>query len=30
MGEHNDYALREILGMDDEEIAELVIAGVLQ
>ena len=30
IGEHNDYALREILGMDDEEIAELVIAGVLQ
>jgi crotonobetainyl-CoA:carnitine CoA-transferase CaiB-like acyl-CoA transferase len=30
LGEHNEYALKEILGMSDEEIAELVIEGVLE
>jgi crotonobetainyl-CoA:carnitine CoA-transferase CaiB-like acyl-CoA transferase len=30
VGEHNDYAMKEILGMPDEEIAELVIEGVLE
>jgi len=29
MGEHTDYVCREVLGMDDEEIAQLVMAGVL-
>ncbi|MDD5044978.1 MAG: CoA transferase [Candidatus Omnitrophica bacterium] len=29
-GEHNEYVLREILGMSDEEIAELVIEGALE
>jgi len=30
LGEHNEYALKEILGMSDEEIAELVIEGVIE
>jgi crotonobetainyl-CoA:carnitine CoA-transferase CaiB-like acyl-CoA transferase len=30
LGEHNDYVLREILGLDDEAITELVIAGALE
>jgi len=30
LGEHNERALKEILGMSDEEIAELVIAGVIE
>ena len=30
LGEHNEYALKEILGMSDEEIAELVIDGALE
>ncbi|MFC2072937.1 CaiB/BaiF CoA transferase family protein, partial [Chloroflexota bacterium] len=30
LGEHNEYALKELLGMTDEEIAELVIEGVLE
>jgi benzylsuccinate CoA-transferase BbsF subunit len=29
LGEHTDYVCREVLGMDDEEIAQLVMAGVL-
>jgi len=29
MGEHNEYVLKDILGMSDEEIAELVVEGVL-
>jgi len=29
LGEHNEYALKEFLGMSDEEIAELVIEGVV-
>ena len=29
-GEHNEYAFKEILGMTDDEIAELVIEGVVQ
>ncbi len=28
LGEHNEYLLKEILGMSDEEIVELVIEGV--
>ena len=30
MGEHNEYALKEIIGLSDDEIAELVIEGVLE
>jgi len=30
MGEHNEYAFKEFLGMTDEEIEELVIDGVLE
>ncbi len=30
LGEHNEYVLKEILGMSDDEVAELVIAGVLE
>jgi crotonobetainyl-CoA:carnitine CoA-transferase CaiB-like acyl-CoA transferase len=29
LGEHNEYALRELLGMSDDEIAELVIEKVV-
>lgn len=29
MGEHNEYVCQNILGMSDEEIAELVIEGIL-
>jgi benzylsuccinate CoA-transferase BbsF subunit len=30
MGEHNEYALKEILGLTDEEVEELVIEDVLR
>lgn len=30
LGEHNEYVLKDILGMSDEAIAELVIEGVLE
>ncbi|UCH42252.1 MAG: CoA transferase [Dehalococcoidales bacterium] len=30
MGEHNEYALKEFLGMSDEEIEELIREGVLE
>ena len=30
MGEHNEYALKEIIGLSDEEIEELVIEDVLR
>jgi len=30
LGEHNEYALKEIIGMSDEEISELVIEGVIE
>jgi benzylsuccinate CoA-transferase BbsF subunit len=30
LGEHNSYVLKEILGMSDEEISELVIEGVIE
>lgn len=30
MGEHNEYAFKEILGMSDDEIAELVVDGVIE
>ena len=30
LGEHNEYALKEVLGMSDEQVAELVIEGVLE
>ena len=29
-GEHNDYVLREVLGYDDDQIANLIIAGGLE
>jgi benzylsuccinate CoA-transferase BbsF subunit len=29
-GEHSEYVLKEILGMSDEEIAQMVIEGCLQ
>ncbi len=30
LGEHTEYVCKELLGLSDEEIAELVVAGVLQ
>ncbi len=30
MGQHNEYVLKEILGMSDDEVAELLIAGALE
>jgi benzylsuccinate CoA-transferase BbsF subunit len=30
LGEHNEYVLKELLGMSDEEISELVIDGALE
>jgi len=30
LGEHNEYALKEILGMSDDEISELTIEGVVE
>jgi benzylsuccinate CoA-transferase BbsF subunit len=30
LGEHNEYVLKKILGLPDEEIAELVIEGVVE
>ncbi len=30
LGEHNEYALKELLGMPDDEIAELIIEGIIQ
>ncbi len=30
LGEHNEYVLKELLGMSDDEIAELVIEGVVE
>ena len=30
LGEHNEYAMKEVLGLPDEEIAELVIDGVIE
>jgi benzylsuccinate CoA-transferase BbsF subunit len=30
LGEHTEYVTKEILGLDDEEIAELMVAGALQ
>jgi len=30
LGEHNEHICKEILGMSDDEIAELVIEGVLE
>jgi benzylsuccinate CoA-transferase BbsF subunit len=30
LGEHNEYVLKEILGMSDDEVADLVISGVLE
>lgn len=29
-GEHNEYVLKELLHMSDEEIAELILAGVIE
>jgi benzylsuccinate CoA-transferase BbsF subunit len=30
LGEHNEYALKHILGLSDDEIAELVVSGALE
>jgi len=30
LGEHNEHALKQILGMSDDEIAQLIIEGVLE
>jgi crotonobetainyl-CoA:carnitine CoA-transferase CaiB-like acyl-CoA transferase len=30
LGQHNEYVLREILGMTDDEVAEAIIAEALQ
>jgi crotonobetainyl-CoA:carnitine CoA-transferase CaiB-like acyl-CoA transferase len=30
LGEHNEYAMKEILGLTDDQVAELVIKGVLE
>ena len=30
LGQHNEYVLKEILGMSDDEIADLLIAGALE
>jgi len=30
LGQHNEYVCKEILGMSDDEIAELVIDGSLE
>jgi crotonobetainyl-CoA:carnitine CoA-transferase CaiB-like acyl-CoA transferase len=30
LGEHNEYVLKEILGMSDEQIVELVVAEVIE
>ena len=30
LGEHSEYVLKEVLGMSGDEIAELVIEGVLE
>ena len=30
LGEHNDAVLRDLLGMSDDDIAELAVAGVLE
>ncbi len=30
LGEHTQYVCRDIIGMDDDEVAEMVMAGVLQ
>jgi len=30
LGEHNEYALKELLGMSDEEVAMLIKEGVLE
>ncbi|GAG12899.1 unnamed protein product, partial [marine sediment metagenome] len=30
LGEHTEYVCKEILGLSDEEIADLLVAGVLQ
>ena len=29
LGEHNEYVLKEVLGMSDEEIVQLVVDGVV-
>ena len=30
LGQHNEYILKEVLGMSDDEVAELLIAGALE
>ena len=29
LGQHNEYVLKDLLGMNDEEIAEVIIAGAI-
>jgi len=29
LGEHNDFVLRDLLGMTDDEITEIAISGAL-
>ena len=30
LGQHNDYILKEVLGMSDDEVADLLVAGALE
>ncbi|MCH7999670.1 MAG: CoA transferase, partial [Chloroflexi bacterium] len=30
LGEHTEYVCKEILGLSDEEVADLMVAGALQ
>jgi benzylsuccinate CoA-transferase BbsF subunit len=30
LGEHNEYVLKEICGLSDEEVVELVVEGILE
>ncbi|UCC61106.1 MAG: CoA transferase, partial [Dehalococcoidia bacterium] len=30
IGQHNEYVLKEILGMSDDEVADLIIEGALE
>jgi benzylsuccinate CoA-transferase BbsF subunit len=30
LGQHNEYVLKDILGMSDDEVADLLVAGALE